>query len=599
MPAGRIGLTLICVALLAGDARAQSGANVLVVANDASLPSVEVAEYYATRRNVPANQLLKIRTSTADQITRAEYELTIQVPIAAWLSGNGAQDRILYIVLTTGVPLRVAGTGGRTGTVSSVDSELTLLYRRMTGEPVPTNGSIKNPYYLGEAPVAEAQRFSHATHDIYLVTRLDGFTVPDVKALIDRGVAPATTGRVLLDQREGVKQAPNQWLADAAERLEAQGLGGRVLLEQTSAVVPPEKGVLGYYSWGSNDPSITERHPGVEFAPGALAAMFLSSDARTFTEPPEEWKPGRWESRQAYYAASPQSLTADLVRAGVTGAGGYVSEPYIDSSVRPEVLFPSYFAGVNLAEAFYLALPVLSWQSVVVGDPLCAPFAKSTVPAADLHPPMDKETELPSFFSARRLAAASPKTDPAAARLVARAESRLARDNRQGARESLEQAVASDNSLTPAWRMLGMLYDEAGDYEQAIAAYRKVLEREPKDATSLNNLAYSLAVHQRKPQEALQLAERAFQLAPRNPVIADTLGWIKYLLDDYTGAIKLLEPAAQAVPRNAEIQLHAAAAFAAAGRGEDAAAALKAAEAADPKISERPEFQEIAKKIGK
>lgn len=589
-------LALACLALLAGDARAQDGSNVLVVANEASLPSLDIAEYYVQRRSIPPNQLLKIKTSTADQITRAEYEFTIQAPIAAWLSRNAAHDRILYIVLTKGVPLRVAGTGGRTGTVSSVDSELTLLYRRMTGQAVAPNGSIGNPYYLADAPVNSATRFSHAKHDIYLVTRLDGFTTEDVKALIDRAIEPATTGRVLLDQRSGLNQVPNEWLAEAARRLQAQGFGNRVVLEESSRVVEPEKGVLGYYSWGSNDPSMTERDPGVEFAPGALASMFVSSDARTFTEPPAEWKPGRWESSQAYYAASPQSLTGDLVRAGVTGAAGYVAEPYLDSSVRPEILFPSYLAGFSLAEAFYLALPALSWQSVVVGDPLCAPFAKASVPAADLDPPLDKDTELPSLFSARRLAAMNLKTEAAAAKLVLRAEARLARQEVEGARASLEQAVAMDDTLTTAWRALGLLYEESSEHDKATAAYRKVIEREPKDATALNNLAYSLAVREGRLEEALPLAERAFLLA-KSPVIADTVGWIKYLMGDHAGALKLLEPAAKALPGNADVQLHAAAAFAAAGRVQDAAAALKAAEALDPTIKDRPEFQKVQKKI--
>ena len=599
MPSVRnICLVFACLACLPGDVRAQDGANVLVVANENSPASLDIAEYYVKRRNIPQAQLLKIKTSTADQVTRAEYDFTIQAPIVSWLSRNAAQDRILYIVLTKGVPLRVAGTGGRTGTVSSVDSELTLLYRRMTGKAVAPNGSIPNPYYLADAPVSSATRFSHAEHDIYLVTRLDGFTTEEVKALIDRGIEPATTGRVLLDQRAGPNQVPNEWLAEAARRLDAQGFGKRIVLEESSRVVEPEKGVLGYYSWGSNDPAMTERAPGVEFAPGALAAMFLSSDARTFTEPPDEWKPGRWESRQAYYAASPQSLTGDLVRAGVTGAAGYVAEPYLDSSVRPEILFPSYIAGFSLAEAFYLALPALSWQSVVVGDPLCAPFARSSVPAAELDPPLDTDTEQPSLFSARRLAALNVKTQPAAAKLVLRAEARLARQDNDGARAALEQAVAMDDSLTMAWRALSGLYELGSEHEEAIAAYRKVIEREPKDAISLNNLAYSLAVREGKLEEALPLAERAFLLA-KSPVIADTVGWIKYLMGDHAGALKLLEPAAKALPGNADVQLHAAAAFAAAGRVEEAAAALKAAATLNPGIAERQEFQEIQRKIQK
>jgi uncharacterized protein (TIGR03790 family) len=585
--------------LLAGHAGAQTGENVLVVANEGSPASIEIAEYYVKRRHVPADQLLKIKTSTADQITRAEFEATIQGPVANWLAQQGAQDRILFIVLTKGVPLRIAGTGGRTGTVSSVDSELTLLYRRMTGQTVAPNGSVPNPYFLGELPPNRTARFSHATHDIYLVTRLDGFTVDDAKALVDRGVEPVTTGRILLDQRAGLNQKPNDWLAEAAKRLVLQGLKNRVVLEETSRVVEPEKGVLGYYSWGSNDPSITERHPGLDFAPGALAAMFVSSDARTFSEPPAGWKPGQWQDRQSYFAGSPQSLSGDLVRAGATGTAGYVAEPYLDSSVRPDILFPAYTAGFTLAESFYLALPTLSWQSVVVGDPLCGPFRKASAPTTDLNPPLDKETELPAFFSARRLESADLKTDAATAKLFVRAESRLNRGDTAGARQTLEQVVAKDESLTVAWRALALLYDGAADHTKAVAAYRKVVERDPKDAVSLNNLAYSMAVREGNPKEALPFAERALLLAPRNPVIADTVGWIKFLLGDNAGALKILEPAAKALPRSAEVQLHAAAAYAAAGRVEDAAAALKAAETADPAVKQRSEYIEVQKKIGR
>jgi tetratricopeptide (TPR) repeat protein len=97
----------------------------------------------------------------------------------------------------------------------------------------------------------------------------------------------------------------------------------------------------------------------------------------------------------------------------------------------------------------------------------------------------------------------------------------------------------------------------------------------------------------------LQVAEQAQLLAPRNAAIMDTVGWIKHLLGDHAGAIKLLEPAAKALPDRAEVQFHTAAAYAAAGRLNDAAAALKKAEAIDPKIKGRPEYQAIIEKIGK
>ena len=603
MPARCVYAFAVCLlasVLRPADVRAQTGANVLVVANEALPASVEIAEYYVQRRNVPANQLLKIRTSVADQVSRQEFERTIHNPIVEWLARTGSHDRILYVVLTKGVPLRIAGQGGgRTTTIASVDSELTLLYRRMTGQAVSAAGHVPNPYFLGDAQPSTARRFSHVAQDMFLVTRLDGFGTADVKALIDRGIAPSTAGRVVLDQRAGANDKPNEWLAAAAKKLEAQGLGDRVVLEQSSRLVEDQKDVLGYYSWGSNDPSFTSRVPAVGFAPGALAALFVSTDARTFTEPPAEWKPGPWESKQSYHAGSPQSLTGDFVRAGVTGVAGYVNEPYLDTSIRPDILFPAYFAGFNLAEAFYLALPALSWQSVVIGDPLCAPFARTTVPAPELDPPVDKDTELPSLFSARRIAGSGMKGDPAALKLAIKAEAREARDDRAGARQALEEAVSRDDSLPGAWRSLGMIYDTAKEPAKAAAAYRKAIAGNPNDWVSLNNVAYLIAVHEGKPADALGLAEKALQLSGGSAIVADTVGWIKHLMGDDAGAIKILAPVAKALRSNADVQLHAAVVYAAIGRIDDAAAALKAAEAADPAVKSRPEYRETQQKIGK
>lgn len=593
----RIALVLWLLAHPAA-AAAQTGANVLVVANEALPDSVDIAQQYVFRRSVPAEQLLKIRASTADEISRVDFERAIQAPIARWLQRHGAQDRILYIVLTKGVPLRIAGTTGRTGTMASVDSELSLLYRRLAGQPVAPNGPVPNPYFLGEEGLETAKRFTHATHDIYLVTRLDGFTPGEALAVIERGSQPATGGRVVLDQRAAIGEKPNEWLEAAARRLQAQGHGDNVVLDTTSRVVEGEQNVLGYYSWGSNDPSMTLRQPPVTFAAGALAAMFVSTDARTFSEPPAEWKPGRRDLRQSYFAGSPQSLAGDLIRAGATGVAGYVAEPFLDSSVRPDILFPAYFAGFNLAESFYLALPSLGWQAVIVGDPLCSPFGTTALPEDATNPPLDKDTELPAHFSARRLAASGLQSEnPMAVKLLLRGEARLAADDKQGAREALEQSVALDDDLNAAWRTLGLTYEQLGEPAKAIAVYRRLVQRDSKDVVVLNNLAYALAVRENKPAEALPYAERAGLLAPRNPVIADTVAWVKHLLGDSAGALKHAAFAAKGAPDNVDIQLHAAVIYAAVGRLEEAAAALKAAESLDPGVKARDEYRQARSRI--
>src|SRR5206468_5436359 len=113
----------------------------------------------------------------AEEITRHDYELKIEQPIAEWLTANQAQDRILYVVLTKDVPLRIGGTGGANGTVASVDSELVLLYRKLYGGRFPVDGRLTNPLFVGEGSVSKAERFTHRTYDMYLVGRLDGYTV--------------------------------------------------------------------------------------------------------------------------------------------------------------------------------------------------------------------------------------------------------------------------------------------------------------------------------------------------------------------------------------------------------------------------------------
>ncbi|HYT76639.1 MAG TPA: TIGR03790 family protein, partial [Vicinamibacterales bacterium] len=340
---------VLVLATLVGAARpaaAQSAENVLVVVNDASEASRRVADYYAQKRTIPAANVVHLKAPTTDEISRAVFLAKIEGPIAAALSKHSLQDRIFYIVLTKGVPLRIMGTAGRGGTIASVDSELALLYRKMTGVPVPLDGPIANPYYAGSGADVRAL-FSHAAQDIYLVTRLDGFTVEDATSLVDRSLAATgTAGSIVLDERGGFSDKENDWLAAAADRLRAMHWGERVLLETTNLTAKTDAPALGYFSFGSNDPALSTRAPAVKFAPGALAGMFLSSDARTMTEPPAEWKPAPLGSP---YAGSSQSVIGDVVRAGATGAAGQVAEPFLDGAVRPDILFPAYVSGLNLA----------------------------------------------------------------------------------------------------------------------------------------------------------------------------------------------------------------------------------------------------------
>jgi uncharacterized protein (TIGR03790 family) len=593
---------LILILLLAGlvfvdRARAQTPENVLIVVNSDSPDSLKIGEYYQRKRAIPTDNLLRISVSTDEQIPRTVFERSIDAPIAAWIAQHRAHDRLLFIVLTKGIPLRISGTAGRNGIVASVDSELALLYRRMTGQPVAPAGPLPNPYFLGTRSVGEARPFSHERHDFYLVTRLDGYTVADVIGLIDRGSAAGRNGRFVLDQRGSITpEAGNQWLERAAEVLRALGMTDRVLLDTSSEVVRNQPNLLGYYSWGSNDPAMKSRQIGLEFEPGALAATFVSTDGRTFKEPPADWTYGRWDNPRTFFAGSPQSLVGDLIRGGVTGVAGHVAEPYLDATIRPDILFPAYVSGFTLAESFYLAMPSLSWQTIVIGDPLAAPFGRAA-PVADAG--IDSATELPTWFAARalKIAGGLPGASESAP-LMLRAHSRLQRGDLKGAQESVEQATMRNPGLTDGHLLLGSLYERTGDFAKAIERYKRVVGLSPGHLVALNNLAYALALHQPDAiAEAVGYARRAAALAPRNPAVLDTLGWVLHLSGDHASARAPMDLAIKLAPQNAEMHLHSAVIDLSLGETAAAQAKLKTALSLDASLESRPETKEIRSKL--
>jgi uncharacterized protein (TIGR03790 family) len=584
----------------AGRATAQTSANLLLVVNTASADSDAVAKRYIARRSVPRDNVCLIVAPTTESISRSAYDSQIEQPIWKCITTARAHDRILYIVLTKGVPIRITGTPGRMGTLASVDSELTLLYRRRAGRVAPVTGFVPNPYFAGSAAVDTIKPFAHDRYDIYLVTRLDGYSVRDVEALIDKGGAPTRDGRFVLDERGSlVDSGGDAWLRTAAQRLRAQGFGERVVLDESAKVVTQQSKVLGYYSWGSNDPAIRLRHFDLDFVPGALAGMFVSTDGRTFKEPPANWMPANEATRESIYAGSHQSLIGDLIRDGVTGTVGYVDEPYLDATIRPEILFPAYVSGRNLAEAFYAATPYLSWQTLVIGDPLCAPFEGARRTAEEIDPGFDADTELPIQFAKQRLSTVPSTVKQDSKIAYVRAVSRTDAGNLKGARESLETAVIADPRFTAARMELAEAQERDGQVDRAIANYRAIVDFEPNQSTlsiALNNLAMILA-RQGKPMEALPYSERAVAIVKTEPAYIDTLAWVQHLLGTDKLSASTMRTARALGGSDPEILWHAAVIFAAAGDAPRAKAELKAALEADPKLAELSEIKALQEQL--
>jgi len=96
-----------------------------------------------------------------------------------------------------------------------------------------------------------------------------------------------------------------------------------------------------------------------------------------------------------------------------------------------------------------------------------------------------------------------------------------------------------------------------GQYAAATEHYLALDKRSPGNLVVLNNLAWAL--HQAGDKRAVSYAEKALKLAPDNPAVIDTYGWILANQGQVDKGLAQLQKALSKAPDNPEIQYHLAA----------------------------------------
>ena len=369
-----------------------TGKNVLIVYNDYTnesfdndtngngiLDGLEVAEFYADIRGVPAenilgltfkwnsNQFYNILQSEMLRPETSRDEFGHEPPVNALrnhLAENDPEGRIRYIVLTKGVPLRVLERAGKVS--MSVDMTLAVLFNEEIFEP-----ETPNPYYYVDPDYTLEYRFLPHTYENsytrldYIVTRLDGYTVTEIKEMIQRSAAANTTGEcawVIDDHPERrLDGADTNYdrMEKAYHALTSKGypVDPDPWEEGGAWIVTSSNPVIGYVShgWWAGMPNryITQVLD-FELSPGAVFSSYESFNGSNFYTPEFQF----------------QGKIAEWIRVGGSGGVANVAEPYTHSVVDESVFFPSYAEGYLLGDAAFMGLPYLGWMQVVVGDPL-------------------------------------------------------------------------------------------------------------------------------------------------------------------------------------------------------------------------------------
>jgi len=154
------------------------------------------------------------------------------------------------------------------------------------------------------------------------------------------------------------------------------------------------------------------------------------------------------------------------------------------------------------------------------------------------------------------LTQAQPVT-PQQVRRKTLALSQWLRDHQQAeqAQALLEPALHQDPEDAELLTEQSLVLEKLQRHDEMETVLRRLMRARPQDPHAYNALGYSLADRGVRLEEALSLITKAVELAPKDPFIQDSLGWVEFRMGRMTEATRILRAAWQARP-DAEIAAH-------------------------------------------
>jgi uncharacterized protein (TIGR03790 family) len=398
-------LALLCtLAIVASQAVLNAATNaqvadlpsrMLVVYNAGNPDSISVANYYASKRAIPAQNLCQITPPATDSITWNQYVSSVKLPVQSCLKAVGP-DNILYIVFTYQTPYDVTSANGLTFyAVDSYVADIWDQYEAQDFYPYPyrwltqpyfddaqSQGNVYQPF----VSFADYRNGQNALL-IYSVWRLDGATADLAKGLVDKAIAAENSGlsgQACLDRRMGAMSGildtdygEGEW--DLHQAATFSGLAGFTVTEDDNEAefgTPPAPDCPGaalYSGWYS----LNHYNDAFTWNTGAIGFHLDSASAANPRGGPN------W--------------SANAIMKGITVTSGSVNEPLLDGLLRPGGTFRDLFQGSNLGDAFLRNTRWLKWVILNLGDPLYRPFPNG-LPNFNPPPPQASLALVPRYI---------------------------------------------------------------------------------------------------------------------------------------------------------------------------------------------------------
>jgi tetratricopeptide (TPR) repeat protein len=165
--------------------------------------------------------------------------------------------------------------------------------------------------------------------------------------------------------------------------------------------------------------------------------------------------------------------------------------------------------------------------------------------------------------------------------------------------KAIDRIGTPDRSHWSVFYYRGSAYERAKEWAKAEADLKKALELVPDSlpnakAQVLNYLAYSWVDQNVNIDEAFRMLKRAVEIAPRDGMIIDSLGWAHFRLGHHEEAVKELEKAVELKPGDPVINDHLGDAYWKVGRHLEARFQWQHAKDSSPDDDDLPK---IVKKL--
>lgn len=321
---------------------------------------------YEKLRDIPADNILSVSLGSERHITPDQYWSKAAPAVKSYLEQH---LEIRCIVTTSGVPYTVQATDGKDAG-AAFDNELAAVLREKPGDQ---KRSQSNPLFLDGANlvgITDPRKLQ-----MVYVARLDGPDLKTITRMVEDAIEIEKTGfeGPVFGDAQGLDSVTGYGIGDASIRGAIDRFSGAGFVSKLD---------MKHESWKQPKDGVGDQAAGASFylgwydllnfqdvfgqqglARGSIAWHIASQEAQDI------WNPGG------------HGWCIHLMMRGAAVTIGPVAEPYVTAFPHGDVFTEVLLNGESVAESYWLALPQVSWQMVLLGDPLYRPFGLKPKPS--------------------------------------------------------------------------------------------------------------------------------------------------------------------------------------------------------------------------